>query len=251
MIDTDDHSEVLSAAVLRIRTTPEAVLRWMRGGDDWRRQPWVVQTGRLGRPPAPRDLETLTLDASDIRDLARCRVGRCGSESHRAVPNRISVSAAEANRPPARSLPLRGRHTAPATRPLSNIETTTIPSTSPPGSTASSPDPLSAETAPDLAAYLVSVPGRRPRMPRFLYWMKEKFWRTGVLSLNHCVIVDRRPLRGSSFPPWQAIYATHYYEASLTTTMCSRRRPGVLCRPSIARARTSVPAASPDRAPPS
>ncbi|HEV7499805.1 MAG TPA: hypothetical protein VGQ33_07370, partial [Vicinamibacteria bacterium] len=83
-------------------------------------------------------------------------------------------------------------------------------------------------TAPDLAAYLASYPERRPPdAEEFLYWMKEKFWRTGVLSLNHCVIVDRRPLgERIIIAATKQLYATHYYEASLTTTMFTQEARG-------------------------
>jgi len=238
MIDTDDRSEVLSAAVLRIRTTPEAVLRWMRGGDDWRRQPWVVQTGRLGLPPAPGDLATLTLDANDIRDLARCRVGDCevrlseeAIEQFRTrIPWSSPLAAAEANH---LARELLGNYAAEYAR-AGDAALFEYRNNDDPVHIATgfhrilSRSSFLEATAPDLAAYLASYPERRPAdAEEFLYWMKEKFWRTGVLSLNHCVIVDRRPLgERIIIATTKQLYATHYYEASLTTTMFTQEARG-------------------------
>jgi hypothetical protein len=238
MIDTDDRSEVLSAAVLRVRTTPEAVLRWMHGGDDWRRQPWVVQAGQLSHPPAPRDLEALTLDPNDVRDLARCRVGDCEvrlsgeaiEEFRTRIPWSSPSAAAEANRLAREML---ARYVADYTR-AGDAALFEYRNNDDPVHIAAgfhrilSRSSFLGEIAPDLAAYLASYPdGRPPDAEDFLFWMKEKFWRTGVLSLNHCVIVDRRPLgERIIIAATKQLYATHYYEASLTTTMFTQEARG-------------------------
>jgi hypothetical protein len=53
-----------------------------------------------------------------------------------------------------------------------------------------------------------------------MYWMREKFWRVSVLSLNHCTIVDRRSAgERMILATTKQLYASHYYEASLATTM--------------------------------
>jgi hypothetical protein len=230
-IDTDDRSEVLSVAALRVRATPEAVLAWLRGVDDWRRQPWVVQTGRLGRPPAPRDLEGLTLDAGDIRDLARCRVGDCevrlSREAIEQFRTRIHWSspaaAAEANGLAREILAsYAAGYTSTGDAALFEYINNDDPVHIAAGfNRILSRSSLLGATAPDVAAYLASYPNRRPPDAEdFIYWMKEKFWRTGVLSLNHCTIVDRKsPGERIIIATTKQLYATHYYEASLATTM--------------------------------
>ena len=67
LIETSDRSEVLSFAVMRVRTTPSKVLERFRGVEDWRRDPWVLQVGRVGPNPSAHDIEALSLDPGDVR----------------------------------------------------------------------------------------------------------------------------------------------------------------------------------------
>jgi hypothetical protein len=231
VIDTDDRSEVLSVAAVRVRATPDRVLAWFRGVEDWRRQPWVVQTGRLGPRPGPRDLDAMTLDPADVRDLARCRVGDCevrferdAIEQFRTRIDWSSPTAAAAASALARQILASYAAEYVAHGDAALIEYV------------NNDDPVyiaagfrrilvrSAflhDTAPDLAAYLASYPDHRPAdVENFLYWTKEKFWRMNVLSLNHSTIVDRRTAgERVIIAATKQLYATHYYEASLSTTV--------------------------------
>jgi hypothetical protein len=231
MIDTDDRSEVLSAAVLRVRATPEAMLAWLRGTDQWRRQPWVLETGRLGPAPAPRDLEALSLDAADIRDLARCHVGDCEVRLSRDAIEQFRThvdwsspaAAAQAN---GLAREILATYAAGYVK-AGNAALFEYRNNDDPVHIAAGFDRILSrssflkETAPDVAAYLASYPHNRPPDAEdFLYWIKEKFWRTGVLSLNHSTIVDRKTAGERLIvAATKQLCATHYYEASLTTTM--------------------------------
>src|SRR5215470_13622015 len=77
VIETSDRSEVMSFTVMRVKTTPDRVLDRFRSVETWRRYPWVLQAGRVGPVPSPRDLDALTLDGGDIKALARRRVNDC------------------------------------------------------------------------------------------------------------------------------------------------------------------------------
>lgn len=231
VIDTDDRSEVLAAATLRVRTTPDRVLAWLRGVEDWRRQPWVVQTGRLALRPEPREVEALTLDPGDVRDLARCRVGDCevrlSREAIEQFRTRINWSsptaAAEANALARQILAAYAAgYVARGDGALFEYMNNDDPVYIAAGfRRILSRSTFLRDTAPDLAAYLASYPARRPADAEdFLYWIKEKSWRTNVLSLNHSTIVDRRTAAGRMIiAATKQLYATHYYEASLSTTV--------------------------------
>src|SRR5437899_8757886 len=55
VIDTGDRREVLSFAVMRVRTTPARVLDRRRGLEGRRQPPWTHAIGRRGPVPAPAD----------------------------------------------------------------------------------------------------------------------------------------------------------------------------------------------------
>ena len=84
------------------------------------------------------------------------------------------------------------------------------------------------EVTPDLYAYVERFPSERPADAEdFLYWVKEKFWLMNVVSLNHSTVVDRITASGRLIMAVsKQLYATHYYEASLSVTAYLADRSG-------------------------
>lgn len=230
VIDTADRSEVFTIAVMRVSTTPSRVLDRFRNVESWRRDPWVLQIGRIGKVPSARDLEALTLDPRDVDDLARCRVNDCdvrfpaevieqfrkgidwSSSNHAARANalfRETLSAYTASY-------LR-RGNAALFRYDNNDDPVRIEDGLRPLILRSR---LLADATPDLHAYLERFPNDRPTDAEDLfYWLKERFWLLNVLSLNHSTVVDRDTAGGRLIMAVsKQLYATHYYEASLSVT---------------------------------
>jgi hypothetical protein len=231
MVETDDRSEVVTASAVRVKAAPEAVLAWLRGVDQWGRQPWIVQAGRVGRPASPRDFQGMTLDPGDVRDLPRCRVGKCEVRLPRDAIEQFGsrVDWTSPGAPEAANRLAREILAAYAARYLStgNAALFEYVNNDDPVHIAAGFARILArssfveETTPDLAAYLASYPNGRPSDAEdFAYWMLEKFWRKTVLSLNHRTVVDRRgPGARVIVATTKQLYATHYYEASLSTTV--------------------------------
>src|SRR5262249_45422641 len=76
------------------------------------------------------------------------------------------------------------------------------------------------EASPDLYAYLDRFPNDPPPTAEdCLYWLKEKFWMMNVLSLNHSTVIDRTGASGRMIlDVSKQLYASHYYESSLSLT---------------------------------
>jgi hypothetical protein len=72
----DGHLAVFAAA--RIRTSPQTFIAWAREIEQLKRGEYVSMIGRFSDPPAPGDIERLTLDPSDLDALRRCEAGSCG-----------------------------------------------------------------------------------------------------------------------------------------------------------------------------
>jgi hypothetical protein len=230
VIETSDRSEVLSVAVMRVRTTPSRVLERFRVVEDWRRDPWVLQVGRVGRVPSTRDIEALTLDPGDVRNLSRCRVNDCDVRLPAEAIERFrrEIDWSTPHREAEATVLLRQTLLSYAASYLTSGNAALF-------EYANNDDPVRigeslkelirrsrflGDASPDVYAYLERFPSDRPpTVEDFLYWVKEKFWLMNVLSLNHSMVVDQATASGRLIlAVSKQLYATHYYEASLSFT---------------------------------
>ena len=76
------------------------------------------------------------------------------------------------------------------------------------------------EHFPEFHEYLEAYPHRTmPGVQSFLYWSKEKFGFKPVISITHVAIyVPAGPSRTAALMASRQIYASHYFDASLSLT---------------------------------
>lgn len=230
VIDSGDRSEVFSLAVMRVKTTPARVLASLRDMDGRRGAPWILQSGRVGVPPAPGDFDAMTLDAGDVKHLAKCVVNACElrlpAEQIERFRKEVDWSAgtriARAN---ALFRQMLASYAA-AYLKSGNAALFKYDNNDDPVRIADSLRILVPrfevlrDTAPDLHEYLDAFPEGRPEdAEEALYWMKEKFWLVDVLSLSHSTVGDRTTPAGRLvLAVTKQIYANHYYESSVGAT---------------------------------
>jgi hypothetical protein len=237
VIQTDDRSEVLSFAAVRVSTTASRVLDQLRDLGGRRTEPWTLQSGRLGSIPSPDDFATLSLDERDIRDLPKCRLHACEVRLPKDEMEALSkelLATPPSGRPARANLLFREmlaryvtayrQHGNPALYEYVNND-----------------DPVRIgdslklllprlwflrEAAPDVWRYLADFPSGRPQDAEdFIYWVKERFWLLNVLSLSQMTIVDRATPSGRLIvAASKQLYATHYYESSLGVTLFVENR---------------------------
>lgn len=230
VIDTGDRSEILSLAVMRVRTTPARVLERLRRAEGRPREPWILQVGRLGAKPSPRDLQALTLDPGEVKHLGKCRVNDCRVRlSADAIERfRKEVDGSSASRAALADALFRETLSAYAASYLARGDAGLIryDNNDDPVRIADSLRLLMGrsdflrDTAPDILAYLEGFPQGRPADEEdVFYWLKEKFWLLNVVSLNHVAIVARGTPPGRLvLAVTKQLYASHYYESSLSAT---------------------------------
>lgn len=84
--------------------------------------------------------------------------------------------------------------------------------------------------APGLHAYLAEFPNRQPVNARnVFYWMKEILGgeaKRPVMSINHAIFYQRPGLEGEMIVASKQLYATHYFEAALGLTIVVGDRAG-------------------------
>jgi len=252
VIETSDRSEVMSFTVMRVKTTPDRVLDRFRSVETWRRYPWVLQAGRVGPVPSPRDLDALTLDGGDIKALARCRVNDCDIRLPADVIEqfRREVDWTSPGREATGSALFRrtlSSYAASYLR-LGNAALFEYANNDEPVRVGESLKQLIdrfrflGEASPDLYAYLDRFPNDPPPTAEdCLYWLKEKFWMMNVLSLNHSTVIDRTGTSGRMIlDVSKQLYASHYYESSLSLTGYVEGPAGASYLFNLSRARADI-----------
>ena len=226
VIDTTDRSEVFTLSAMRVTTTAERALAVL-GGDGSGGAPWVLQFGRLSDPPAPGDFERMTLDAGDVKQLAKCRSKECDVRLPAEVIERfrreVDWSASAQTR--AVNDLFRNVMVAYTRSYLAHGDTALFEYANKEDSVRIAASlqllvhrmPFLSEIVPEAGAFLDGAPVTPSSGVReSLYWMKEKFWAVNVLSLNHRVVVDRMTDAGRMIVAVvKQLYANRYYESSL------------------------------------
>jgi hypothetical protein len=230
IVDTPDRSEVYAVAIARVNATPARAAQYLRDIDARRREPWVLQFGRLGTKPAAAEIEGLSLEPGEVKDLGRCRLSKCEV--------RLSAEAIERFR-------REGEWSGPSQASRANalfrdVLLTLATSYLGHGNDAlfeyvNNDDPARVgesltkllqrsvylqEAAADVHDYVRTFPHGRPADAQdSVYWVREKFWLMNVMSMNHVTVVDRATANGHLvMAVTKQLYATHYYESSLAIT---------------------------------
>ncbi len=239
-VETDDRSEILTFAAVKVSTTASRALERLRDVEARRGEPWTRQIGRLANPPANPDFSGLTLDASDAQFLASCRLHRCElrlpGEAIEKLPKELLATPAAARQERASVLfrELLTRYTE-AYHTHGNTALFYYENNDDPVGIPASLAKLMErsqflnELAPDVYAYLSHYPEGKPAdVEDLTYWVKEKFWLRDVVSLNHVTLTDRHTEVGRLvLVVSKQLYATRYYESSLGVTAFCEGPSGV------------------------
>lgn len=234
---TADRSDVATLGVTRLSVPTEVFLEKFRDIVSFKRSAYVLQIGKFSTVPSLEDLQGLTFDENDFRDLRWCRVGACDLKLPADTINRL-LKEINWSSPQARqqvdallrqtimnyvNAYLRGGHTA-----LSDYHDSSSP-VRPANEFRAllNQSPYLSDYAPEFYRYLAEYPRTRlPGSEDFIYWSKEKFGYKPVITLYHVTIYKHRLGNAESVMiASRQIFATHYYEASLGLTILANR-PG-------------------------
>jgi hypothetical protein len=227
VLDSPDHAEIVSFATFRVRASSERFLDCMRDVTCLKAHEEVLEVGRFGTAPNPRDLAGLTLDARDREYLSHCEIGRCDVRLPEDAIERFrtAVDWSSAQNPVSAANLFRvtlagfaSAYLAGGNRALAHYHDNPHAV-----SVGASVDELLRrrwfvlQGAPELLGYLRDFPAAHlTTVDDFLYWYKEKFWRKTVVSLNHVSVYAKGdgPAR-RIYVASKQLYATHYHESSI------------------------------------
>jgi hypothetical protein len=230
-IDTSDRSEVMSLAVLRVRSSADQVRHLLREVEARRKDFDVLQIGRFSAAPTAQDLGVLTLDPGDVESLRKCRVGACNERLPAEAIERFQTQVDWTSPDRVAKVNLLWRETlasyAAAYVAHGNPGLVEYDDNREPDRVADTLRTLflrSAylkESAPDFHRYLAEFPNLRPPSTEdIFFWLKEKFWLKNVQSLNHLSILDTTlPSGRVILAVTKQLFANHFFEASLALTV--------------------------------
>jgi hypothetical protein len=227
---TPETREVAAFAIMQLNVPADFFLKRVQDIVNFKKSNNVLQIGKFSDPPRPEDLSTLTLDASEIETIRRCRVAKCDLKLSATMierfRNEVNWSAPDYQ---ARASALMREIL------FDHVRTYLKSGNAALGEYSDRPYKLNladefrslVEPAaymyrykPELRHFLLDFPNSRPEHGEsFIYWSKEKFGLKPVVSVTH-IAVQRlsRSAYSDVVIASKGIYANHYFDASLGLT---------------------------------
>lgn len=236
---TRERTDVAVLGIVRVNVPRASYLRRVQQFSTWLGSPTRTRRGIFSDPAVQRDVEGVSVTRQDANDLRKCRPGDCVTKlpavamqrlrddvdwNASDLQSRLSALARErlvefvaeyrargnAAMPTYDDRPVTGTSSSDAFRAL--LE---------------SPGSLS-ESAPSLAAYLLSFPSGRPAgVSDVLFWSEDVVPRLRpILSVSHLVVFTPPEVGGLSLVVTKQLYANHYFEAALELLSVADRDAG-------------------------
>ena len=227
-LDTPVRRELAHFGVVHIDVPPDRFVDRFRDIERFERGPGIPQIGRLGIPPRPEDLASLTLPAKDVTALGTCRPGDCDIKLSTAAMTRFrnqvnwsSPNASLQAQEVARTLIL---ELVQAYQANGNAALGQYDDRGEPLLVAEEFRALLASGArlplpvPELLTYLEEYPRGQPSgAENFFYWSTVDFGLKPTVRVNHVVIypLAARPSGVSHVIAIKQLYASHYFQTTL------------------------------------
>lgn len=257
VLEKRDRHDLAILGAVRIAVPPEFFLA--RAGDitSFKKGKIVLQIGRFSGPPRLDDLRALVFERSDLDALEDCRVGACDLRlpAIDILNLRTTLSGTHQTRRSTADAWLRERMLAyvRAYRSEGNRALVTYADQKRPVALADETATLLTYSssllarAPEFQDYLARFPDTPLGVTHdFLYWSKEAFGMKPVVSVTHVTVytpgADVR--RSVSLMASKQIYASHYFDASLSLSVVAPTCAGDRCSIYLAyvnRSRTALP----------
>lgn len=232
LLPTTDKREVAFCGVVRLQGAPATLMAAFQKSLTQPSNGLILGGGRLGTPPAPGDLQSLTLDRREAEDMKRCAVGDCKLKMSAAMIERLraevdwaapdyQLRAASLYRlmlsDYVRDYLARGDAAlidyddrGPGAAPAAEAQRALLNSL-----------PYVKDSAPEFAAYLLDFPRRElPGVENALHWSKIKFGFKPVIVITHTATYTRRRDDDTQIlVATKQLYASHYLDSSLSLTL--------------------------------
>jgi hypothetical protein len=229
-------AEVFLFGVVYIHAAPESYLQFVLDFDRLRRLPGYLALEVFGNPPQLADLNGLSLDPEDIRDLEKCYPGDCmiqlpGStmeEIHRS----IDWSAPDASQQVGQFMRNKALHLLLAYQREGNRalgvynDKRDLAEVAQQFAYMLSYTKVLPEQLPDFYNYLLAYPEAKPaNVEDRFYWTKVKFGLRPTLRMIHLAAMRGAPDADVAYAiAEKQLYSSHYFDTALNLSFCVRGR---------------------------
>lgn len=232
LISTQTPAELLFFGAVFVKAAPEAYLKLAFDMDRLRKMSGYLGAGLVGNPPKLSDLEGFTFEPEDIRELEKCRPGKCDiqlpAEAMLAFRRTVDWSSASAARQAndrlrQKALEFLHRYQREGNSALGTYRDKELPF----DVRAQLKSWLGRSEAlpiyfPELGRYLMDYPNARSRnLESLFYWEKVQFGLKPTLRLNHAITYRTSgPSEQMLLVAVKQLYASHYFQLALDFTAC-------------------------------
>ena len=223
--------EVAFCGVARLQGDPVALLAAFKESLTRSGNRVILGGGKIGTPPAPEDLQALSLGKGEIEDMKRCTVGDCKVKLSAAMVARLRSEMdwdAPGYRPAAARL-FKSMLFDYVQDYLARGDAALIEYNDRAGAVRLRQEqpallvslPYVNDSAPEFAAYLQDFPrAELPGVENTLHWSEVKLGLKPVILFTHTMTYTRRRNDAPQIlVATKQLYATHYFDSSLSLTL--------------------------------
>lgn len=224
----DSSGEIAALGAVRIRTTRSHVEAYFKQLASWEDGVVLLQVGSFSKPPLASDVAKLKLEREDVETLKNCRVGDCDLQVagafdalHAAINWKAPDYAAQLEaRMKERMVSYVKDYQARGDAALVVYSNESKPvSLRDEWRKILANSPVVFDYAPALRQYLEGYPtSTLPGGTDYFYWSKENQGMKPIVGITHAVIYRDPAKKDRSTVVQKQIYASRYYEGSLTLT---------------------------------
>jgi hypothetical protein len=234
ILDSPTADQVFVFGAVYVRSTPEEYLKLASDIDALKKLPSYLAIRKFSNPPQLSDLEGLSLEEDDFKDLQKCREGKCeiqlptdAMEEFRTRVNWSSPDAYEQANRIAKTLVLEALRKY---EEGGNAELGVYRDKNNPGAVEQEFQSLISRSKalpvylPELQTYLLNYPkAKTEHIESEFYWEKVNFGLKPTIRLLQAVLYRGADATGPQYAvAIKQLYASHYFHTALDLTVCVR-----------------------------
>jgi hypothetical protein len=234
ILDSPTADEVFVFGAVYVRSTPDEYLKLASDIDALKKLPNYLAIRKFSNPPQLSDLDGLSLEEDDFKDLQKCREGKCEiqlpTDAMAEFRSRVNWSASDAHEQANRIAKVLILEALERYEEGGNAELGIYRDKNNPAAVDQAFQSLVARSKalpiylPELQTYLLNYPKvTSEHIESEFYWEKVNFGLKPTIRLLQAVLYRGADSKGPEYAvAIKQLYASHYFHTALDLTVCVR-----------------------------
>jgi len=234
VLDSPTADQVFVFGAVYVRSTPEEYLKLASDIDALKKLPNYLAIRKFGNPPQLSDLDGLSLEEDDFKDLQKCREGKCEiqlpTDAMEEFRTKVNWSASDAHEQANRIAKTLVLEALKKYEEGGNAELGVYRDKNNPAAVEQEFQSLISRSKalpvylPDLRTYLLNYPKTKAEhIESEFYWEKVNFGLKPTIRLLQAVLYRGADATGPEYAvAVKQLYASHYFHTALDLTVCVR-----------------------------